>query len=296
MWFGSVKKGAIVDLAYSPDAQKLYSLDSTGQVSALRLADRKATPLFRGDVPTYPDECPPLLAVSPDGCYLLATGDEQIAVWDLTTGEHREPVDCNDGAITFPCFVNGGRSLYTVGTAAHWLIHWSWPDLEELDKPEKLAELTEFPGGAAADPTGARLAVFAHGAVVWDIAKNRLLGTVEFAAGADDPTVAFAPGGKVFVLGQGKMLRVCLFGRKKSEHTIEADTKVLRVACHPGGRLFASAGAGPVVAFWDVESGKRVADFELPLKKVQSLAFSPDGCTCAAGGAGKLAVWDVDGG
>ncbi len=296
MWLGSVKKGAVVDLAYSPDAQTLYSLDSKGQVSALRLADRKATPLFTVDTDAYPEECPPRLAVSPDGRYLLATADEKIAVWGLTAGKHRKPVDCNDGSITFPCFVNKGRSLYTVGMAAHWLIHWSWPGLKELDKPEKLEELTEFPFGAAADPRGVRLAVFAGDIIVWDVAKGRLLGTVETDAGDyDNPAMAFAPGGKVFVVGHKKALRVCLFGRKKSEHTIAADGKVLRVACHPGGRLFASAGAGPV-AFWDVESGKRVADFVLPFKSVRALSFSPDGCTCAAGGGGGLAVWDVDGG
>jgi WD40 repeat protein len=297
MWVGSVKKGPVLDLAYAPDGRSLFSLDGGGQVTRWDLATRTATPLFTVEQYAYPEECPARLAVSPDGRFLLATDDERIAVWDLTAGQPRPPTDCDDGSITFPCFVNGGRELYTVGMAAHWLIRWSWPGLEELGVPKALAAVTEFPFGAAADPTGARLAVFSGPVVVWDVAAERLLMSIDVddAGDFDDVPTAFAPGGETFVVGFEKVVRVCAVGAGKVTHTIDLDAALLRVAFHPAGRLFATAGAGPVVTFWDVESGRSISTWTTTCKKVQALAFSPDGCTCAAGGTGrKFAVWDVE--
>src|SRR5262249_53996333 len=154
MWFDSVKKGAVLDLAYAPDGRTLFTLDGGGEVAGWDLATHTATALFRVDAGAFSEECRPRLAVSPDGRYLLATDEERIAVWDLPAGQAREPIDCNDGSIPSPCFVSGGRNLYTVGIAANWLIRWSWPGLKELSKPKALADATEFPFAAAADPTG----------------------------------------------------------------------------------------------------------------------------------------------
>jgi WD40 repeat protein len=300
MWFGSVTKGPIFDLTYAPDGRSLFTLDGAGEVSRWDLGTREATALFAVDPEAFSDECRARLAVSPDGQYLLATDEERIAVWDLEAGEAREPVDCNDGSITYPCFVNGGRELYTVGVAAVWLIRWSWPKLKELSKPAALERVTEFPFAVAADSTGARLSVFNSGEppiVVWDVAKNKLLMTVEVDAGDyDDVPMAFAPGGDTFVVGHGKTLQVCAPAQKKVVHTIHVkDGTLWRVAFHPRGRLFASCGSASGVTFWDAESGRKVTTWELPFKKVHALAFSPDGCTCAAGGnARKFAVWDVD--
>jgi WD40 repeat protein len=307
MWYGVVRaeggpaKG-VVDIAYGPDGETLFTLTGNGAVSRWGLASRTETPLFRVDASTFGAGCRPRLAVSPDGRYLLATDYERIAVWGLTAGEPRTPVDCNDGSITYPCFVAGGRELYTVGTAAHWLIRWGWPGLEQLGLPDHLRDLTEYPVAAAADVTGTRLAVFNSGGlvVVWDVAGGRLLMTVETGAPErDEVPMAFSPGGKTFVVGHGRTLRVCEVSRGKVAHTVAVETGPLsRVAFHPEGFLFATAGASPVVTFWNVEDCRRPSrtrTWELPFQSVQSLAFSSDCCTCAAGGdGGQFAVWDVD--
>jgi WD40 repeat protein len=298
MWTASVKKATVLDLAYAPDSRTLFTLDDSGQVTRWDLASREPTALFEVDATCFDEECRARLAVSPDGRYVLATDEEKIAVWDLKTRKARKPIDCNDGSITYPCFADRGRELWTVGVAANWLIRWSWPGLKQLDKPAALEEMTEFSFAVAADPTGVRLSVFdsANSVVVWDLPKDRLLMTVEVDAGDfDDVPMAFTPGGETFVVGHKKTIHLSDPDEGKVVQTLALKGgAVWRLAFHPAGRLFASAGASAVVTFWDAENGRSVQTWEMPFKKVHSLAFSPDGCTCAAGGVGgKFVVWDV---
>ncbi len=299
MWIGSVKKGVVLDLAYSPDARTLFTLDSGGQVTRWDLATRKATALFQVDPDAFLEECPACLAVSPDGRFLLATDEEQIAVWDLSAGELREPIDCHDGSIGYPCFVNKGRELDTVGMAAGGLIRWSWPGLKQLSPPKALAKATEGARaifGAWADPRGVRLAVSVGPVIVWDTTKSRLIMTVEVDPDTDGVVpLAFSPGGATLVVGDCRRLLVCDVDEKKIRHTIADAGTVGGVAFHPAGRLFASSGYGANVTFWDAESGQRQTTWEMPFRQVCSLGFSPDGCTCAAGSRSrKFAVWDLD--
>jgi WD40 repeat protein len=256
-------------------------------------------PLFRVNPRCFSAFCPPLLVASRDGRHLLATDYEQIAVWDLAAGEPRRPIDCNDGSITYPCFVEAGRELYTVGVSAHWLIHWSWPDLEQLALPDQLRDLAEFPLAAATNLRGTRLAVLNSGGfvVLWDVAAGRLLLTIETGARErDEVPMAISPKGDTFVVGHDRTLGVYDVRRGRAAHAIAVEPgSVSRIAFHPEGLVFATAGASPLVTFWGAERGSRKATWELPFRAVKSLAFSNDFSTCAAGGDGReFAVRDLD--
>ena len=71
------------------------------------------------------------------------------------------------------------------------------------------------------------------------------------------------------------------------------------LAIHPSERILAVASVGgsadPVVRFLDVGSGVELKQFCWKVGRIQCLAFSPDGLTCAAGCSDhRLVVWDVD--
>lgn len=59
-------------------------------------------------------------------------------------------------------------------------------------------------------------------------------------------------------------------------------------------RLLAGTDRG-VCAFHDALAGQQTAAFEWGIGPIHSVAFAPDGLTCAAGGEkGQVVVWDVD--
>jgi WD40 repeat protein len=66
------------------------------------------------------------------------------------------------------------------------------------------------------------------------------------------------------------------------------------LAFHPARPVLALRGAGGDVAFYDVEARTELRRYEWPLDQVTALGFSPDGLRCAAAGAGKVVIWDVD--
>lgn len=71
------------------------------------------------------------------------------------------------------------------------------------------------------------------------------------------------------------------------------------LAVHPSGKLLAVATvggpAGRVVRFLDAANGAEITRFNWNAGRIQCLAFSPDGLTCAAGSSDRrLVVWDVD--
>ena len=67
-------------------------------------------------------------------------------------------------------------------------------------------------------------------------------------------------------------------------YTFSPDGSRVLTACHDGA-----------VRVWDVETGRLLKAFDWGIGPVLTVAFAPDGLTCAAGGdRGQVVVWDVD--
>ena len=66
------------------------------------------------------------------------------------------------------------------------------------------------------------------------------------------------------------------------------------VAFHPSRPILAYSGASAEVAFYDVVARAELKRFAWGIDKTTATAFSDDGLRCAAAGAGKVVVWDVD--
>ncbi len=67
-------------------------------------------------------------------------------------------------------------------------------------------------------------------------------------------------------------------------------------AFHPAGRVLATVALDRTVTFWDAATGTKQQVFTWDVDSLRCVAFSPDGCTCAAGGDnGQVVIWDVEG-
>jgi WD40 repeat protein len=77
-------------------------------------------------------------------------------------------------------------------------------------------------------------------------------------------------------------------------NTIAAhDGQVRSIAFSPDGKRLATAGTDKLVRTWEVESGKRLVNFEGHTDKVTAVAFSPDGKMLASCGNDTTArLWD----
>jgi WD40 repeat protein len=69
---------------------------------------------------------------------------------------------------------------------------------------------------------------------------------------------------------------------------------VQAIAFHPSGRFLGVCCPDETVRFWDVESGRELANYAWGHGPASHLAFSPDGTTAAAGAEQGVVVWDVD--
>jgi WD40 repeat protein len=108
--------------------------------------------------------------------------------------------------------------------------------------------------------------------------------------------VAFSPDGATLASGSPHgLVKVwdAQTGQKRS--TLKGQAKPLHALCYsPDGRFIATAGGEGTVAFWDVATSRSRTALDWGIGTVHSVAFAPDGMRAAAGGMGKIVVWDVD--
>ncbi|OWK43479.1 WD40 repeat domain-containing protein [Fimbriiglobus ruber] len=65
-------------------------------------------------------------------------------------------------------------------------------------------------------------------------------------------------------------------------------------AYNPDGQTLAAASLDGTITFYDTASFRETARFAWNLGPLHSVAFAPDGLTCAAGaGHGQVLIWDL---
>jgi WD40 repeat protein len=113
--------------------------------------------------------------------------------------------------------------------------------------------------------------------------------------------LAFSPDGRVLAGGDYRHGVVTLWDvatraeRATLETTEDKDllNEVAALAFAPDGRTLAVA-ADRAVQLWDVETARRLASLEGHEKKVQCLAYTPDGTRLASGSYDQtVRLWDV---
>jgi WD40 repeat protein len=109
--------------------------------------------------------------------------------------------------------------------------------------------------------------------------------------------LTFSPDGRLLAFHLKRDIHILDGLTLTAIQTVKAHQKQLNaIAFSPDSRLLLSASHDGTVRVWDAATGEARSRYDWEMGPVLSLAFSPNGLTCAAGGTrGQLVIWDWDG-
>jgi serine/threonine protein kinase/WD40 repeat protein len=250
---GKVWVGNICRVAFVPGSRQLVMADLGGGlelVNAEEPAQRKNFVGLKGPKQN--------VAVSLDGRYAAAIGDEGTGIWKLPGLEFLGLVDVKGrggrGTISFS---RDGDLLAISGNEAGITYVW------DVQKREMRHELRGFGSQRI-------------GRVAFSPTQNLLVGTPVMDNARPMPTVWNAT--------TGKQLRV-----------LDWKPIVDVIAFHPSGQRLAMASIEGDIRIVDVHTGESVADFKAHEKHIRNMQFSPDGRLLATTADDKTTkIWDVN--
>jgi WD40 repeat protein len=134
------------------------------------------------------------------------------------------------------------------------------------------------------------------GLTIWDLTQGESVATASFQSNIVDQIV-FSPDGLGFAVLRGEDLslhetvtariRWMLHSREGNDFT--------DVAFAPGRHMLAVVSKAGIVEFCDPADSRLITKFDWQIGPLRSVAFSPDGLTCAAGNYdGQIVVWDLE--
>jgi hypothetical protein len=239
------------------------------------------------------------LALSRDGHTLVIAGGCKIAEWDLRTGNFvRERCWDDDDFVSDPTFVSGEKEVACVFMGDILILN-----RETLKTRLTIKKVPDQWSLLAASADGKRLAASTSRALtVWEAATGKVVWQRDFASANG---LAFSP--------DGKLLAVAVDNKNVVLYDAGAGRQVGRLwnverrfwwcggdrPFSPDGRFIAMPQRGEgcsYVQLWDIAAGKLARLVQCKLEKdhaINSLAFSRDGKTLAAGYNHYLRVFEL---
>jgi WD40 repeat protein len=306
----------VLNLAFSPDGNKLTSVDANGSILNWRLIDpdritdefsiptilnfRKWPSIPRGD----------RFELSTDGDYLFVTTDsgsveswtvgEDLELWHTYQGSSQPLRDLN--------FSLDGERVFGVGPNGSGV--WLW-DIDNRKDQEIISNLTESELlSAVISSDNQLLAAWTsnYDIKVWDLQTLQMLKAIPALSSciidscriplAFNPNVSWLPNGDQLAFGEQRGVSLMTFVDDNSTTEVLPGglTNIWTIAFSPDGRLLAAATADGLVALWDVQSGELIGQPRNEHEgEIWDMAFSPNGQVLATAGADqKIVIWDVD--
>jgi WD40 repeat protein/DNA-binding SARP family transcriptional activator len=181
------------------------------------------------------------VSFSPDGRWLVTSGDTTVRLWDPATGEERGVIEAAENWAGPVAFSPDGRLLAVTAGGSQF---------------EGVSYLIEQ--------------------IVFDPGTGEVVRTF---AGHDDwgTGLAFAPDGRLVSTGLDATARVWDLDSGEAEWILRHDAPVQQVAVSPDGTRIATAVEDGTARLWDLGTGRQVLTLHAHDAPVFGVAFSPDG-------------------
>ena len=238
----------------------------------------------------------PVLAFSPDGRLLIATGwDAAVRIWDAAHGREIGSLRAHGTAVYSAAFDHGSRRLATAsvanlrvwdldhhpGVASRWLdAKVAHPCASISSEASVVVWADPSPGIVAATD----LEAFSFSGIEkrWRAHSSRV------------EALAIDPHGRRLASSSsdGQIALWSLSGFEHERDWPSGDTYVRALAFSTDGNRLASGGLDGVLRVWNVETGDLLTSWKAHAGLILALSFSPDGRRLAsAGGDWKSRVW-----
>ncbi|MEU1821089.1 MULTISPECIES: WD40 repeat domain-containing serine/threonine protein kinase [Streptomyces] len=274
---GTTFEGAVSvhAIAFTPDGRTLLASSGDGKIWHWDLSTKRGTTTRVSTA-----EFIQANEFSRDGKLLFKADKNKILAWDVATGRavgtFTGPTDYRgqDGHISSMSQSADGRTLAASTPKGQYV----W----DVASGRGLAVHEDVKGGAAAFSPDGKLLAGGSPVQVRRMPDDQVLLTIDDSAGANK--AVFSPDGQILAMTDTlTSIRLWNAASRQDIVTLKGHEDIIQtLAFHPAGRFLASADMKGKLVLWDTTSGTPSATYKAS-GWIQSLAFSPDGKTLAAG-------------